>query len=151
MKTSHRNLWFKIAAVYFMESTGLVAQNQAAVFEGLKDLVNELWANKGYSKLTLTQPFHGGINTFAEIVLQSVNEFTNETFFNCMTLLLNGSLHGRYKTQVIGHRSLFYQYRKYPKHLKCHYDQIFTSCRSLKLGTLIVLQETHLRDRKSVV
>ena len=24
---------------------------------------------------------------------------------------------GRYKTQVTSHRSLFYQYRKYPKHL----------------------------------
>ena len=26
------------------------------------------------------------------------------------------SVWGRYKTQVTGHRSLFYQYRKYPKH-----------------------------------
>ena len=86
-----------------MERTGLVAQNQAAVFEGLKDLVNELWANKGYSKLTLTQPFHGGINTFAEIVLQSVNEFTNETFFNCMTLLLK-RITAR-QVQNTGHRS----------------------------------------------
>ena len=28
-----------------------------------------------------------------------------------------GTMTGRYKTQVTGHRSLFYQYRKYPKHL----------------------------------
>ena len=41
-----------------MERTGLVAQNQAAIFEGLKDSVHEFRANKGLFQIdAYTQPF----------------------------------------------------------------------------------------------
>ena len=48
---------------------------------------------------------------------QTLGQIGIYSVFKILQTVNNGEKPGRYKTQVTGNRPLFYQYRKYPKHL----------------------------------